>query len=116
MKNRKPMLIGFALGVATCLLFWVGRRFVFPTALQALPFAAMNIKEEVYINGFLPDFSYKLEADIKPEAFDSFVRKMRFPESSRQNPRLYVIDEPAKEYQRRAEYFDGTLHYEEWKH
>jgi hypothetical protein len=116
MKTTKSLLVGFALGIATCLLMLVGKRLVFPTALQALPFGAGNIKEEVYINGFLPDFSYKLEADIKPDGFNSFVRRMGFPETSRRNDRLYVVEEREREYQKSAEYRGGTLYFEEWKH
>lgn len=64
---------------------------------------------------FLPDFSYTLEAQITDEQFRRFVRKMGFPESSRKNSHLYVIDERDHQYQMTAQYLRGVLIFEEFR-
>ena len=115
MNNKKSIAIGFAIGVAACILLSVGKRIMFPTPRQALPFGATSIREDIYVNGFLPDFSYKLEAKVKPDGFDRFVRRMRFPARSRQSATLYVVEEPDREYRMSAEFRDGTLCFEESK-
>ncbi|MDB5345257.1 MAG: hypothetical protein JWP89_3634 [Schlesneria sp.] len=117
MNNKKSALAGFVIGMATCALPSIGGCLFFPSARQALPFRAVNIKEVESISGFLPDFSYKLEADnITQDEFDRFARRMGFPDASRQNARLYVIDEPEREYHKKAEYLGGTLYFEEVKY
>jgi hypothetical protein len=115
MKNKKSIALGFMLGVAACVLLPLAVRVVFPTPLQALPIMA-STKEEIYDSGFLPDFSYKLEAAVQPDDFDRFVRRMRFPAGSRQSATLYVVEEPEKEYRMSAEYRNGTLYFEESKY
>jgi len=115
MKSKRSIAIGFAFGVAACILLSVGKRVIVPTPRQALPFGATSIKENIYVNGFLPDFSYKLEAKVTPNGFHRFVRRMRFPAPSRQSDTLYVFEEPDKEYRMSAEYRDGILCFEESK-
>jgi hypothetical protein len=114
MKDMKPLFVGFAWGVVTCVIVEIGVWFLFPSPRNALPICT-SIKEEFYQDGFLPDFSYKLEAKITADQFKRFVRITGFPESSRRNPYLYVIDKPEREYQKKAEYLGGTLYFEEFK-
>jgi hypothetical protein len=115
MKNTKSLFIGFAWGVVTCLIVEIGVWFLFPSPQNALRFCT-SFKEERYEDGFLPDFSYKLEAKITADQFKRFVRLTGFPESSRRNPFLYIIDKPEREYGKKAEYLGGTLYYEEFKY
>jgi len=115
MSNKKAVALGFVLGVVACMLFAIGKRMLLPSALQALPLHATAIKEKVYINGFLPDFSYELEATVKQEGFNRFVKRMRFPLESRRSDTLYVVETPKTQHTRRAEYRDGILYYEESK-
>jgi hypothetical protein len=70
----------------------------------------------VYIHGFLPDFSYKLEADIEPDEFKRFVRRMGFTDASRKNPTQYAIEKPEIEYRMTAEYHGRSLYFEEFKY
>jgi hypothetical protein len=117
MNHLKSAFVGFVAGVATCLLPSIGGCLFFPSARQALPFGAVNIREVESINGFLPAFSYKLQADnISQEQFDRFVRRMGFTDTNRQHARRYVIDNPEREYHKKAEYLGGTLCFEEEKY
>lgn len=112
MKNTKPLCIGFVLGILTCGLATIGKIVVFPSPSEALPFCS-TYKEEFCGFGLIPDYSYKLEAKISDNQFKRFVYLVGFPESSRRNPHLYVIDEPGDDYERKAEYVGGMLYYEE---
>lgn len=117
MNNVKSAFVGFVVGVATCAIPSIGGCLFFPSARQALPFGAVNIEEVESISGFLPDFSYKLEADnITQNEFDRFTRRMGFTDANRQNARLYVVDNPEREYHKKAEYLGGTLYFEEAKY
>jgi hypothetical protein len=115
MSTKAAVAIGFGLGVAVCVLFATGKRILFPSPIQALPFRAYGIHEKRYINGFLPDFSYELEATVKQESFERLVRRMRFPPESRQSDTLYVIEDQERQYGRKTFYRDGVLYYQEFK-
>jgi hypothetical protein len=112
MKNMILLSIGYVFGVISCLMVYIGKVQCFPNPRQALPVSA-RYSEECHEYGFTPDFSYTLEAAVTDEQFQTFVRKMRFPESSRKNAYLYMIGQPDSRYQKTAQYFRGTLRFEE---
>lgn len=112
MKNRKCFLLGCVTGILFWAMLFVGKWILMPSARQALPFFR-PFTEELSEFGFKPDFHYKLEANMTAGEFDAFVRKMRFPESSRVRPHLYVIDLNNGQYQKRAEYDGGKVIFEE---
>ena len=86
MKNR--VIIGLLLATVLMLL---GRYYLFEWPLRrALPWGASNIHEHSWDDGFLPDYTYHLRADLSRDQYLNYVSRLGLkPHAPSGDPHTY---------------------------
>jgi len=115
MKRPSKIILSYFFGALTVVILVVLIRaifyFYFPSPVEALPFGAMSIHIERYINEFLPDYEYKLKADIKEAGFQKFVKRIGLLKHYDPERNIYREEDPRYHWSREAYYKDGCLYY-----
>ena len=104
-------ILWFLVGIAfTYGQIWM-REYLYPTPRSALPSSAANIEVNSWDEGFLPDHTYSLKAEISEEQFKDYVTRLGYQYSG---SNAYTLKNG--DYEEKISYSDGTVHFHSFSH